>query len=528
MADTLLNWVLRGIFLLFGVGAALALARWLVVFFRERREKWAQRIAIVMILLAVVYAAGHARILMNRETIEEGRMRYARFGDPRLAEQNRGELRGWMLDCTGQDANALARYGVQDGEVRRVYALGEGGANFIGGGTGAENRDYTVERLFTDRLRRPLSFAEQGELHPAGTDLRLTLCTGPTRAAWQLLQSTGRPGVVVIQDVSNGALVAYAATGRAEDAPYGIKRYAIPGSVFKLVLAAMWWDSGQPEERWPCPAYIQVGNRRIRNFESREYDALTVPTGMLRVSCNSQSIQMAFALRERLGAQGVADYFRKYGFQPYDEERPDPERDFWNTRNERWIERMTPPPSRVKLAQRYRGPAVFEYAQIGIGQGPVDVTPIAVSRFLQAIGNGGTVLPVTFEHDRLDDVPEGRRIMEAETTQKLMRAMLLVVDSGSAVRAVPIVQGTGWDLGGKTGTADVRRGAVPDGWFGGLMFGPDGRPRYTVVVYVENGGQGGRIAAPIAAQLTRYMAEEEARARAAEAQRVAHAGGSRR
>jgi hypothetical protein len=524
VADTLLNWVLRGLFLLFGVGAVLALFRWMAVAVRERREKWAKRIAAIMIMLGVVYALGHARLLLNREQIEAGRMRYAKYGDPRLAELNRAELRGWMLDCTGEDANALARYGVRDGEVSRVYPLGEGGANFIGGGTGAENRDYTIERLFTKHLRRPNNLAEQGELHPEGTDLGLTLCIGPTRAAWELLQATGRPGVVIVQDVRNGALVAYAATGRAEDAPYGIKRYALPGSVFKLALSALWWDSGQPDERWACPPFIQVGSRPIRNFESHEYASLSVPHGMLVVSCNTQSIMMAFELRRRLGMDAVRDGFRRFGFEPYSGENPEAREDFWNTANQRWTQRMTPPPARVRLRERYNA---FEYAQTAIGQGPVDVTPIAVSRFLQAIGNGGVMLPVTFEQDRLDDLPEGQRIMQAETTVKLQRAMLAVVDSGTAIRAVPILQGSGWDMGGKTGTADVVRGHVPDGWFAGLMYGPDGRARYTVVVYVENGGQGGRVAAPIAGEMTRYMARYTA-PRAEERQRVAARAEGRR
>ncbi len=105
--------------------------------------------------------------------------------------------------------------------------------------------------------------------------------------------------------------------------------------------------------------------------------------------------------------------------------------------------------------------------------------------------------------------------------------MLATVDSGTAVRAVPILQGSGWDMGGKTGTADVARGRVPDGWFAGLMFGPDGRPKYTVVVYVANGGQGGRVAAPIAATMTRYMATMHAEQAAAEKPRTAMAEGER-
>ena len=174
VADTVLNWVLRGVFFLFGAGAAIALLRWLRASFAERREKWAARIAIGMIVLAGVYAWGHGRLLMNAEEIEEGREKYARFGDPRLAEQNRGELRGWILDCTGEDANALARYGVRDGEVARVYPLGQGGANLIGGGQDSIVRDFTVERVFASRLRQPMSFGEElipgagGSVSPGG------------------------------------------------------------------------------------------------------------------------------------------------------------------------------------------------------------------------------------------------------------------------------------------------------------------------------------------------------------------------
>ena len=57
--------------------------------------------------------------------------------------------------------------------------------------------------------------------------------------------------------------------------------------------------------------------------------------------------------------------------------------------------------------------------------------------------------------------------------------------------------------------------------------GPDGRPRYTVVVYVVNGGQGGRIAVPIAAQMTKWMAQQEAvERRAAERGKTAMTGPS--
>lgn len=505
MGDTILNWVLRGVFLLFGAGAVIALFAWIGAALREKREKWAVRIGFGMILLALVYAGGHAKLLMEREEIEEGRRRYARFGDPRAAELNRGDLRGWLLDCTGEDRNALARYGVRDNEVQRVYPLGEAGANLIGGGEKAEERDYTIERLYARRLREPRTLAESGELHPAGTDMQLTLCSDATREAWRLLQSSGRPGAVVVQDVTNGAVVAYTATGAPDQAPLGIMQYKIPGSVFKLALSAVWWDAGMGDVPIECPAQIQVGARAVRNYESHAYPRLESPRKMLVVSCNTAAIRMAMIARERLGVEAFENAYRSYGFLPYSDESPrDDPTPFWNTASDAWTRRMTPPPSRVRFRERFNA---FEWAMLAIGQGPVDVTPIAVSRFLQAIGSGGVMLPPTLEADRLDDLPEEpRRVMKETTAVKLQRAMLQVVDSGTARAALPVLQGTGWDMGGKTGTADIRQGQRPDGWFAGLMFGPDGRAKYTIVVYLDQGGPGGRDPTRIAAGMTRFMA----------------------
>jgi cell division protein FtsI/penicillin-binding protein 2 len=385
-----------------------------------------------------------------------------------------------------------------------------------------------VERLFSKQLRRPVSFAELGQLHPAGRDMQLTLCAPATLEAHRLLEATGLKGTVIVQDVKNGALVAYAASGTASQTPFGIKRYALPGSVFKLALAALWWDAGLPDQRLPCPAEIKVSDRApvIRNFESHAYPSLELPREMLVVSCNTQAISMGITMRQRLGQDAFVDGLQRLGFAVYTDERPATPNDFWNSGNPAWVRRMSPPVNRVKVKTRWDP---FEWAQMSIGQGPVDVTPIGVSRFISAIGNGGVMLPVTLEADRLDDLPEGRQVMKPQTAQRLQTAMLEVVQKGTGVRALPILEGTGWTMGGKTGTADVRRGQVPDGWFAGLMHGPDGRALYSVVVYLQNGGQGGRSATPVAALMTRWMAQQAAaRARAAASDSAARADSARR
>ncbi len=506
MVDTLLGWALRALLIAIGVGAAVGLLRWVRSAWQEKRERWPLRIALAMLLLTVVYGVGHARLLIQRDALEAGRMNYSRFGDPRLAERNRAEVRGWILDCTGKEQNALARYALRGGEVERVHPIGQAGANLVGGGTDTIPRDYTVERLFSAQLRQPRSWNELGELHPAGRDLRVTLCADLTRQAWQLLRSTGRPGAVVVQDVRTGAVKAYAATGGPEQPPLGVKRYAPPGSVFKLALAALWWDSGLGDPPIPCPSTIQVTERaRISNFEMRSRGIVDGPTGMLVPSCNTAAVQMALLMRERLGEDAFMEAYRRFGFLPYTKTPPrDSLGEFWDTESSAWERRMAPSPSRIRISPK-TGRA--EWAQLAIGQGPIDVTVMGVSRFTQAIGNDGVMVSPTLEWKQARDRADGERVMKAATARKLQRAMLAVVDSGTARSVLPVIQGMPGDLGGKTGTAQIR-GAPDDGWFAALVFDPQGRPLYSITVYLRGGGPGGRQPAAIAALLARMLLQE--------------------
>lgn len=520
--EAILSWLLRGVFLVVGLGAGLWILRWLFDAWRNAEERWPLRVAIGMLLLAVVYAVGHARMLIGAEKIEEGRRAYVQYGDPRRTELRRAEVRGWIHDCTSEPEQALAIYRARAGVVERTYPLGPAVANLIGGGPDADERDYTIERLFSDELREPLNLMESGELHPAGTDLHLTLCSDATAQAWQLLRQTRRPGAVIVQDVSTGALVAYASNEGPNRPPLGLQEYGAPGSVWKLALAALWWEHGLPETPMSCQSAIQVTPRAvIRNSEGFSIPRVSAPTEMLVYSCNTTAVQMALDLRERIGEEAFQEGYRRFGFIPYTDDPPRGfQRDFWRTESEQWSRRMSPPAARARIGPRT---SRQEWAQLAIGQGPIDATVMHVSRFLQAIGNGGVMLRPTIEQAVLeredDEEAEGTRIMSQETAQKLMVAMLGVVDEGTARSTQPLLQGIRWDLAGKTGTAQVSGTDADNGWFAGLILGPDRRPRYTVVAYLVGGGPGGRLPAAIGAGMTRFFATRETPRRAAGGER---------
>ncbi len=61
-------------------------------------------------------------------------------------------------------------------------------------------------------------------------------------------------------------------------------------------------------------------------------------------------------------------------------------------------------------------------------------------------------------------------------------------------------------VGGKTGTAQ-RVGSFETAWFAGVA--PIQTPRWAVVVVIEEGGSGGKVAAPIARRVFQYLLDEE-------------------
>jgi peptidoglycan glycosyltransferase len=62
-------------------------------------------------------------------------------------------------------------------------------------------------------------------------------------------------------------------------------------------------------------------------------------------------------------------------------------------------------------------------------------------------------------------------------------------------------------IAGKTGTAEVE-GAPSHAWFAGFApYGPTQGRRIAFAVLIENGGYGGRTAAPLAAEIVRAARE---------------------
>jgi cell division protein FtsI/penicillin-binding protein 2 len=139
------------------------------------------------------------------------------------------------------------------------------------------------------------------------------------------------------------------------------------------------------------------------------------------------------------------------------------------------------------------------------GQGPVLVTPFKMARVAAAIAAGGRMPQgrwVAGDGNARQDSPVA--VLAEPQAAFLAGAMRRVVTEGTARR---VMSGAAVEIAGKTGTAQLDRGA-PHAWFTG--FAPfDGEPgrRLAFAVIVENGGYGGRTAAPIAREVVEAAKE---------------------
>ena len=158
--------------------------------------------------------------------------------------------------------------------------------------------------------------------------------------------------------------------------------------------------------------------------------------------------------------------------------------------------------------------------QAGFGQGPVTASPLQVALVAATIANRGLQPEIQWVQDPARPRSPGQYVMVPHHAELLAGFMRRVVtDRNGTARSL---REASVAIAGKTGTAEEdqyveRRGRrvrtrIDHAWFVG--FAPyeaagteDGIPKIAVAVLVEEGGLGGRVAAPIARAIIEAAAD---------------------
>lgn len=265
-----------------------------------------------------------------------------------------------------------------------------------------------------------------------------------------------------------------------------------PGSTYKLVLAAaaLERNSRQRDKTNFCPGYFQLGRKTFFCWEDEGHGEINLFEA-IEQSCNVYFYKLGL----EVGLDKWADFSKKFLFGTPTgidliDEKPGlvPDRDYLDRcyGKNKW--------SRGLLVNH------------SIGQGDLLVTPIQMVRLAMMIANEG-VYPqlhlVRYFEDPIDSTKQWTAIervqikgISARTYWTIKEGMYRVVH-GEHGTAKAAAYGD-IKVAGKTGTAENPHGN-DHAWF--IGFAPLKKPKIAMCVLVENGGSGGRVAAPIAREI---------------------------
>jgi peptidoglycan glycosyltransferase len=252
-----------------------------------------------------------------------------------------------------------------------------------------------------------------------------------------------------------------------------------PGSAFKVVVAGGALETGTvtPDSVFDCAGKLLVHGYTIYDFGKKTHGELTFSQALV-VSCNIAFAQIGL----KLGASSLTHYAEAFGWNkpiPFDL------------------------PTEASKIQRASTMDPVELASASFGQGQDLATPLQMAQVAATVANGGVVMRPYLVNEIQDYNGKiikqygARKLNQAiskETADTLTDIMVKVVDDGTGTAA----QIDGVSVAGKTGTAEVE-GQDPHSWF--ICFAPADDPKIAVAVLVENGGEGGKTAAPIAREV---------------------------
>ena len=321
------------------------------------------------------------------------------------------------------------------------------------------------------------------------------VCEAANRRALEIMQANKLEAITVVQEVQTGALITFAAS---EPDRLDVTTPLMPLSTVKLMLASSWWNHDQPEDP-----------------KLRDAPPMSV-TEMIIKGNDLVGKRMASELRKSIGTTTILKDLEHYGFLSRSKFLRLPvDRSFWSSIDERWRNRLQPKASYVSLSMKTTKQDWED--TLSIGEAGFVVTALHLSRYLQAVGNGGVMVAPCARRELFGVEVNGTgrsagkavRVMREDTAAKLQEAMRGVVRSGTATSIADALGNTGWQIGGKTGTGPgpAPPGPQSDGWFAGLIFDARGQARFTVATFVRRGGLGGGNAARISAELARILIE---------------------
>jgi penicillin-binding protein 2 len=286
-----------------------------------------------------------------------------------------------------------------------------------------------------------------------------------------------------------------------------------PGSTFKVAVGIAALESGAvgAQDQYQCVPSIDIGNVTFHNWKKGDRGSLNFVQALTE-SCDTWFYQVGI----KTGAEPIIDWALKLGFGA---------KCGIPLRGE--VEGRIPNDQYMK-ATHGRKLLNGDIANLSIGQGDVQVTPLQMAQAMAVIANGGTLFQTRLvqQVQSIDNeivsaysVREKRTVeISPQTMEQLRTGMVEAVNGGNGTAHAASLDNI--EVAGKTGTAQwgPKTKERTAAWFAGFL--PADQPRFAFAALYEGdvGSKvhGGSTAAPMIADIFKplYKGQQMANGRA--------------
>ncbi len=438
-------------------------------------------------------------------------------------------LVGYMNRMTPDEVVEYSREGYNELDRIGRYGLERSWENYLRGKKGRERyvanaRGQRIEDGKADQLISGPRFIEP----IAGHNVVLTLDARLQALAERAVRPHAAAAVAIVS-VNTGRVLALVSkpsfnpnvmTGRLTRAQQQVmdqdprrpridktlRQHYPPGSIFKFVTAVAALEHGviSEDEMFECNGQHEQGQRTFHCTASHGPQTLVQA---IQHSCNVYFWKIA----ERVGLDRIAAVSRDFGFG-----------------SPTGLGLNGDVPGHIPTRAWYEQRTTFKIGytlNAATGQGDVAVTIVQLAMAYAAMANGGRLfVPQVVQRIEkasgtklIEYAPRLRRRLQAspEILSLLHRGMLAVVNEPGGT-AHDFAKSERIIFAGKTGTAQVKtRGKVEvlpgwdprrdHAWFAG--YAPAEKPEIAIVVLIEHGGPGGKVASPVARRIIEGYAD---------------------
>jgi penicillin-binding protein 2 len=290
-----------------------------------------------------------------------------------------------------------------------------------------------------------------------------------------------------------------------------------PGSTFKVAVGIAALESGtvHAEDEFDCVPSIQIGNLTFHNWKKTNRGPLNFVQAITE-SCDTWFYQVGI----KMGADPILDWAQKLGFGA---------KCGLPLRGE--VEGRVPNDQYMK-ATHGRKLLNGDIANLSIGQGDMQVTPLQVAQAMAIIGNGGTfyqtrlvqqVQTVNNEIVTAFQVRAKKTIdASPETMEQLRTGLIAAVNAPAGTAHQASLENV--EVAGKTGTAQwgPKNKERTAAWFAGFV--PAEKPQYAFAALYEGDvgskAHGGSAAAPMIGMILKDIYKSDANKKPPRAQPV--------